>query len=398
MFAGRLIGVDGMLKVMQLSWLDLTLLTGEKFGGWVAVHFIAFSRLLKWVYSAADFVSPDEIYEEPDSRPSSQWLVRELAGWLKCRGLDSTGKKQELLDRVLGLYDKEEFRVPSGQRGGTVELLTSTIAKLQEMIQWVMKRDIASTEHYTELERRIRVFLTCFARLEEGVRQATDRLEKKPGWLTAYNFLTLLNLPEQIKTFGSPRWHWEGTVAGEGFLRFVKRYMRRGLQNGWQKNLLTHLLRDKAFTNIFQNTKEDTGAWWRVDDKNASNAKLAYYCYKSADVLLERLLSGYPISIQIRSADQVSCVFVDPTQTEPVLLDLSFDSFHSDVNGLAYWDWTIDTESATSFNKEERNWVCGIMLPLLTGTGAFPARTGAMRYGVIDEEWRELKADGKFRN
>ena len=128
------------------------------------------------------------------------------------------------------------------------------------------------------------------------------------------------------------------------------------------------------------------------------HAKVAYFCYKSAEVLLERLLSGYPILVLIRSADQVSCVFVDPAQTEPVLLYLSFDSFHSYVNGLAYWDWTIDTESATSFNKEERNWVCGIMLPLLTGTGAFPARTGAMRYGVIDEEWRELKEDGKVRN
>jgi hypothetical protein len=111
MFAARLIGMEGMLKGMQLSWLDLTLLTGEKIGGWVAVHFIAFSRLLKWVYFLANFVSPDEIYQEPDSSPSAQWLVRELARWLKCCGLDTTGKKLELLDRVLGLYDKEEFQV-----------------------------------------------------------------------------------------------------------------------------------------------------------------------------------------------------------------------------------------------------------------------------------------------
>jgi hypothetical protein len=79
-FAATWIGGQCPLKKMQLSWLDLTLLTGEQFGGWVAVHFIAFLRLMKWVFSAANFVSPDDIYKEPDLPPSNRWLVKELAG------------------------------------------------------------------------------------------------------------------------------------------------------------------------------------------------------------------------------------------------------------------------------------------------------------------------------
>jgi hypothetical protein len=112
-FAAKLIGGQGPLKKMQLSWLDLTLLTREKFGGWVAVHFIAFSRLMKWVFSAANFVSPDDIYEEPESPPSNRWLVKELAGWLgwlKCRGLETTGLKSDLLERILKYYDQEDYR------------------------------------------------------------------------------------------------------------------------------------------------------------------------------------------------------------------------------------------------------------------------------------------------
>jgi hypothetical protein len=105
--------------------------------------------------------------------------------------------------------------IASGQRGGAVQVVKNTMASLQEMIQWIMKRNIDSDLHYREMERRIRVFPTCFARLKSAVRDVNDKSESKPGWLFAYNFLTLLNLPDQVQTFGSPRWHWEGTVAGE---------------------------------------------------------------------------------------------------------------------------------------------------------------------------------------
>jgi hypothetical protein len=118
----------------------------------------------------------------------------------------------------LKYYDREGYRELNGQQGGTVEVLKNIMASLQEMIQWIMKRNIDLEYHHTEMERRMRVFLTFFAKLEVGVREANDKTNSKPGWLSAYNFLTLLNLPEQIQTFGLPRWHWEGTVAGEGFL------------------------------------------------------------------------------------------------------------------------------------------------------------------------------------
>jgi hypothetical protein len=77
---------------------------------------------MKWVFSSAEMVSPDEIYKEPDSRPSMAWLVRELGGWLKSRGLEAAGKKKELLERVLEYYDREEYRTATRVRGGTVEL------------------------------------------------------------------------------------------------------------------------------------------------------------------------------------------------------------------------------------------------------------------------------------
>jgi hypothetical protein len=154
-FAAKLIGGEGPLRKMQLSWLDPTQLTGEKFGGWVAAHFVALSRLLKWVFSIADIVIPDDEYEEPTYPPSDRWLVMELRGWLKCRGLEMSGLKCDLLERVLKYYDREGYREPTGQRGGAVQVVENSMASLQDMIQWIMKRNIDSQLHYKEMERRI---------------------------------------------------------------------------------------------------------------------------------------------------------------------------------------------------------------------------------------------------
>jgi hypothetical protein len=230
-FAAKLIGGEGPLKKVQLCWLNLSLLTGKKLSGWVALHFIAFLRLLKWVFSIADSVSPDNAYEEPNSPPRNRWLVKELTGWLKYRGLETTALKCDWLERVPKYYQD-----PNGQRGGTVEVVKKTMASLQEIIRWIMKRDIDYELHYRKMERRIKAFLTCFTnKLEGAVGEANDKSKSKPGWLSAYNFVTLLNLPDQVLIFCSLRWHWEGTVAGKGFLQFIKQYIRQSLQQGWQK-------------------------------------------------------------------------------------------------------------------------------------------------------------------
>jgi hypothetical protein len=92
-----------------------------------------------------------------------------------------TGLKCDLLERVLKYYDCKGYQEPDGQQGGTVEVVKNTMASLQEMIQWKMKLDIDSELHNREMERRLRVFLAFFAKLEGAVREANDKSKSKPG-------------------------------------------------------------------------------------------------------------------------------------------------------------------------------------------------------------------------
>ena len=53
---------------------------------------------------------------------------------------------------------------------------------------------------------KIRIFLTLFARIDQKIRQKNE----KPKWITSYNFLCLLNIPEMMENFGPVRNLWEG--------------------------------------------------------------------------------------------------------------------------------------------------------------------------------------------
>jgi hypothetical protein len=76
------------------------------------------------------------------------------------------------------------------------------------------------------------------------------------------------------------------------------------------------------------------------------------------------------------------------------------DVFNSCVNDLAYWwdwwDWSIETACANIFDGVEKEWVCAILLLLLSKSLIYPSNDGAMQYTLVDEEWRELKKNGKI--
>ena len=76
-----------------------------------------------------------------------------------------------------------------------------------------------------------------------------------PGWVTSYNFLSLLNLPTVLKDYGSMRVLWEGGEDGEGYLRSVKPLLRGGLVRQWQVWLMNNLLEDKTFHSIITTKK-----------------------------------------------------------------------------------------------------------------------------------------------
>ncbi|KAL7564339.1 hypothetical protein ACA910_007191 [Epithemia clementina (nom. ined.)] len=247
-----------------------------------------------------DTVAIDEEYQEPlgDSR---NWNNKENKSWLSARGLDKKESAQELKERVQMSLQQTNIPLPC-QSSRSVKSVVNVWKSLHSLLQIVMRtgEDAINTE---EIDYRVKRFLSCYAKVDQGLQSPEDSHEKA-SWVTLYNFMSLLNLPDAVRRFGPFRNIWEGGTQGEGFLWYVKREMSMGLRNNWQKRLLTRIYKRKSLAMLLSvdiGMEEDTFAAAADDDDNENeddkqNHSGKYFVYNDFGKLLSDFSMGCAIS------------------------------------------------------------------------------------------------------
>ena len=233
---------------LKLSWMKTLPYKAGKFGGWVSENFLAISRLLKWFYSSLNLIASDAApWIEPNKHPD-KWSMVDNKGWLQLRGLPKSNMNAAALTAVVKHYMTEVHPPPPvvAMTAGPVATVMATVASLDELISSIMVQVIPDKEYYSTLERKIRIFLTHFADMEDKLP-----LKKRlPTWLSCYNFLSLLNVPDVIREYGPIRNIWEGAAQGEGILRFVKPNVSNGMRRAWEHATMKTLMRKKSMKEV----------------------------------------------------------------------------------------------------------------------------------------------------
>ena len=80
----------------------------------------------------------------------------------------------------------------------------------------------------------------------------------KPCWVSKSNFLSLLNLPKQMRLYGPMRRYWEGGYRGEGLIQDLKPLIKNGLCLNWQVNTLKKFYNLRALSFFDEETKNGT--------------------------------------------------------------------------------------------------------------------------------------------
>ena len=160
--------MKGMLESIQelgLCWCPILPYKGGKFGGWVSENYLTMSRLLKWFYGVLDDIAPDEAPWTEPQRSTTDWTGKDCKMWMKIRGLPQAGSAAECRAKVSRFRAKPIADQPQvvEQLGGPVEKVQEVVEVLDDMISWLMVDQIDSESYYSELERKIRIFLTLFA-------------------------------------------------------------------------------------------------------------------------------------------------------------------------------------------------------------------------------------------
>ncbi len=254
------------------------------------------------------------------------------------------------------------------------------IYSMYVMISHLMSRRQTSSHQHLQ---HIKLFLDCCHQFCNATHDDTIT----PFWLSKGNYVTLLNLPEQIEQFGPLRDYWEGTR--ERYIHLIKRQltnMRRTYT--FMSSKLTEVHQSNVLNWIMHNLDpvESVSSY-------ASNGLFHTYCSMEAirnNVTTGKIISGYHhplypghVIVAYREADKMLGLVAFQAN---IGVDEQYQS------GMYFCRFSEVRELATSSPRQyinENVTVGAVMLPLAKTNQQFQ-----MQYSVIYSDWDILKSNG----
>ena len=322
-------GILDPISRFSLDWCKL-IEFGGSFAGWLAENYVGLTKISLWFWSGILNVSEDPAYEQPTT-PYNRWNGHECKEWLKNHGVKDTSK----ITAAKAKEDVAQFMTrPEGPPaipeivGGSIEVLTSLYISLDRLVRVLMSYAYpVGAKDMTMLH--ILDFLNCF----ETFRPVRAGREV-PEWLSMYNFLCLLNLPEAIEKFGPLRLNYEGNSEGEGFIPMVKPLLSQGMRKNWQNNLAHRFFRIRAMKLVSRDARAFIGNEGTYDfEDNTPYKKKMFHKYRNWQQVQSDFLKGIPLSLIVLRNGFVGAVVKDSESFVfvPVRL-LQFQSFHFGLN------------------------------------------------------------------
>lgn len=369
-FCTKVDGVLGHIKSMNVEWCKiLEFPKTDKFGGWVSENFASMARIGNWFYSMIKYLPEENNYEDPITHYST-WSRQQCDKWLFVRGKNKVGKIAELKTKIGEYFEAD--KVPTIIVKDTIR--QEDILQLMEytclMIKTVMTPHIKISD-IKYLEALIRGFLIYYDKTD--MQQSKD---SKPAWITQSNPLSLLNLPDVMRKYGSVRNIWEGGTDGEAYLKNVKYQLKAGLVNDWQTWCITNLLRNDIFGS------------WKDNDSSCEQSititirkECKVYCGKTKAI--NSMNSGRPFSA-IFLHDKYYVCYRDNGNITGAEIIISNNAV--DLNNVVYFHIEFGNEIKKMCDNET-GFVGVLFLPKLTANGYPNTKQEDSEYCMVKSDW-----------
>ena len=235
-----------MAPLLDIScdWLKLKMYKGEKFAGFISENYLAYARIFPWLYQNYSECLPtgDPHKDKPPIHlPFEKWTKKNLAYWLRVRGLSTKGDKPALKYRAgtyliggSGLKIPPVLPVPEISE----EVIGSLVAATSNFIGCCMSPQVTGST-IKKLNYAVRIFLSAYDNLDSKLR----RKKEECSVVSKYNFLCMMNLPAMMESLGPLPFLWEGKNQGEGYLRKVKGTYYGGMMKNenWPVDMMKHI-------------------------------------------------------------------------------------------------------------------------------------------------------------
>ena len=369
---------------MRLDWCKLLPYKNGKFGAWVAENWIAYLRICKWIYSSIYIITEDEKYVPP-STPQDKWTKKQNVEWLKVRGLLSEGDAKcvkELVKTCINDSGGGPSILPP--IGGNIMNVTNLVTSMSRMVAHVMTK-VVTPPLLIECDISIKIYLTMVHKFDIALNGTGDR---KFTWVQKSNYLSLLNLPNQMKIYGPMRCYWEGGYRGEGLIQELKSIINHGLTNNWQHNTMKRFFNLRTLSILSNETNFD-----RCHESEDTSPNKQFKRYGTIDNIINTMMNHKPLSI-IESKQNYFLVAIHSNQS----IQICLKTFNSTISHMDYFSWklmpdiVIHTTLSTDISRH-----C-ILLPCLDKEINWVNYGGDVSgiYSCTDSDWNKLTNKNGF--
>ena len=236
-----------------------------------------------------------------------------------------------------------------------------------------------------EIDDYIKLFLTSVHNFE--VRTYVQDSNRDYSWFAKGNFLSLLNLTDQINTFGHIRNYWEG--SRERYIQLVKPFMKNNRNTASYlqiqlKNVLSQTILSQVEANLsLQETPQTHYARYS-----------RFRRYRSLNDVLIAIEDKEPIQcVIINDDDGTELVCTVTGRTAPFALHAIICNDHEGFNhcGLYYCPIHMKTDSSImvceTIEDLQKKTICGVVCV------CFVERQS---YMMFNDDWLYRFDDGKF--
>jgi hypothetical protein len=220
----------------------------------------------------------------------------------------------------------------------------------------------------------------------------------KPLWLMRTNFLCLLNLPETIKEFGTPRNYFEGKYLGERYVQEVKNARLRCTSNKLCQTLLRKLHQGKALDSMiesqspdlktFRSTSTTASAVGNTQKKEIARQVRVYKDRDSAEITF---LSSVPVSVLETTAAGFGLLYYRDGSNRGNISFLPLEKKKqgmSTYHGMRYWKWRVLDYILDLEELEVKDFA--VLLPKYAVTST---DEGSKEYTMVSKEWSPAMLD-----
>ena len=346
---------------LKLDWCKVCDFN-EGYSGWLAENFVGLSKMSAWFVSGLRYVTPDPVYEQPTTDPT-RWRKPETTAFLRSRQVefDSNASAAQLKSLVLELFQQPGGPPPVAEPTGcSIDTIFDLVVSMNQLVNVIMSPCLPSDCASLVRVHVIR-FLDCYKKFQDYKCKPNGI----PSWLSKMNFLCLLNLPEACERLGPPRWNYEGSTLGEGFLPYLKPLLKMGMRNKWATGLLTQFYSKRAVKLVQRDTmlKQDD---CDSDDDQADEfvaLRKQFVCYKNKEQLETDFELGHPLSVVYLSDGSFGCLVGKDMSN---LISLQLSQWHSECVGQQYyllWPFIPDPNPVGEGTMIK---ICGMLLPMMT--------------------------------